>query len=159
HSQIVNQSSRSPSTMNAWLNTQTPGGVFVGKNAGGQTWTQGHSAFYLGNVAATRATPGTLPTAVRNSGGFIQGDQNVADNSWHMLTYVDTGAGKQIYVDGQPLTLNEAAFNGTDTSSVVRLGFSVDSLPQIDGTANYAGIMDELKFYNLALSQTQIQQL
>ena len=159
NSQIVDQSAGDVSTMNVWVNTTTPGGTFVGKNAGGDTWATGHTAYYLGSLAANRATPGNLPTAVRFAGGFEQANTPVTDGTWHMLTYVDTGAGKLIYVDGVLAALNETGADGIDTSTFTRLGFNIDTFANVDGTTNYAGAIDELKFFNLALTATQISQL
>src|SRR4029434_5826686 len=102
-------------TMNIWINTNAPGGSYVAKNAGGVTWAQGHAVFYLGSAGPNPRPPGNFPQAVRFAGGFERTDVNVANSAWHMLTFVDTGAGRQIFVDGVLSALSEADFNGADT--------------------------------------------
>ena len=62
-------------------------------------------------------------------------------------------------MDGVLASLNEADYNGVDTSTFTRLGYNIDTFASIDGTVNYAGVMDELKFYNVALTQQQITEL
>ena len=147
NSQIVDQSGGNVSTMNIWLNadpTAGAGGAFVGKDAGPDTWAAGHTAYYLG--APTRPNPGTLPTGVRFAGGFEQGTLSVADNTWHMVTFVDTGSGKQIYVDGVPvIDPTQTGADGTDTSTFTRLGFNVDTLSNLDGNTNFDGSMDQIE--------------
>jgi autotransporter-associated beta strand protein len=158
-SQIVDQSGAANWTMNIWLQTNVNGSGFVGKNSGTSTsWNPGNSEFYLGTNPPS-GTPGTLPTGVQNSGGFLQGNQNVADNNWHMVTFVDNGGSKTVYVDGVAVALSQSAFNGTDTATLTRIGFNVDTLTNLDGNGNYAGNLSDLSFYSAALNSTQVTQL
>ncbi|HEY7087549.1 MAG TPA: autotransporter-associated beta strand repeat-containing protein, partial [Tepidisphaeraceae bacterium] len=71
NSQVVDQSSGGVWTMSTWINTTTPGSAFVSKNTGGTTWAANLSTFYLASNPIS-AVPGTLPTAVRFGGGFLQ---------------------------------------------------------------------------------------
>jgi autotransporter-associated beta strand protein len=159
-SQIVDQSGGGNWTMNIWIQTNVNGSAFVGKDSvnGNNTWNAGNSTFYLATNPPS-GTTGTLPTGVQNSGGFLQGNQNVADNNWHMVTFVDNGGSKSIYVDGVAVTLNVAAFNNADTATLTRIGFNVDTLSNLDGAANYAGNLSDLSFYSAALNSAQVTQL
>jgi autotransporter-associated beta strand protein len=159
-SQIVDQSGSANWTMNIWIQTNINGSAFVGKDSvvGNNTWNTGNSQFYLGTNPPS-ATLGTLPTGVMNAGGFVQGNDNVADNNWHMVTFVDNGGSKTIYVDGVAVALSQSGFTGTDTATMTRIGFNVDTLTNLDGNANYAGNLSDLSFYGAALNAAQVTQL
>jgi autotransporter-associated beta strand protein len=159
-SQIVDQSGGGNWTMSTWMQTNIAGSAFVSKNTGGSAtgWAPGNSVFYLGSNPPS-GTPGNLPTGVQNSGGFLQGNSNVADNNWHMVTFVDNGGSKSIYVDGVAVALSSSAFNNADVSNFVRIGFNVDTLSNLDGNINFAGNLTDLSFYGSALNSAQVTQL
>jgi autotransporter-associated beta strand protein len=158
NSPIVDQSGTGTWSMSAWIKTATLGSTFVSKNTGGTTWTPGMSAFYLGSNPPS-GTPGGLPTAVRNAGGFVQGNTSVADNAWHMVTFVDSGGTKAVYVDGASISLSQSAFDNADLSTFVRLGFNTDTLSSLDGNVHFNGDLDEMQFFDIALNAQQIQEL
>ena len=158
NSPIVDQSGSGTWSMSAWVKTATPGSTFVSKNQGGTTWSTGLSAFYLGTNPPS-GTPGTLPTAVQNAGGFVQGNSPVTDNTWHMVTFVDSGGTKTVYVDGTAVSLSQNGFTGADTSTFTRLGFNTDTLSNLDGNVHFNGDLDEMQFFDIALSAQQIQEL
>jgi autotransporter-associated beta strand protein len=157
-SKIVDQSGNGSWTASAWIKTATNGSSIFSKNASGNTWAGGHSVFYLGSNPIS-GTPGTLPTAVRNGGGFIQGNTSVVDDTWHMVTFVDNGGVKTIYVDGVAAAMNYTNFDAADTATFTRLGFNTDTLANLDGNANFAGLMDEMQFYNVTLTGSQVASL
>jgi autotransporter-associated beta strand protein len=161
-SQIVNQSSTASWTMSVWVQSPLSGSALVSKNSvSSDAWNKGNSVFYLGTDPIS-SSGGTLPTAVQNAGGFLQGNPgstNVEDGSWHMLTFVDNGGTEAVYVDGSAVPLTYTGFSGTDTSTLTRIGFNVDTLTALDGNTNLAGNLDDLQFYNVALTATQIGQL
>ncbi len=77
-----------------------------------------------------------------------------SDGSWHHVAVTDDGANYTIYVDGVvdtqvASTGNMVAF----TSAVLQVGMSDNGLDAFNGD------MDELRFYNRALSATEIQAL
>ena len=159
-SQIVDQSGTGTWTMSTWLNTTLAGSAFLSKNNGADTFAVGNSTFYLGNNPPNNnATLGTFPTGVMNSGGWLQGNQAVDDGSWHMLTFVDNGGTKSVYVDGVAVALNINGFTNTDTSNFVRIGFNADIFSAVDGNQNLAGSLDDLNFYSGALNAAQVLQL
>ncbi|KPK42650.1 MAG: hypothetical protein AMJ65_07325 [Phycisphaerae bacterium SG8_4] len=79
----------------------------------------------------------------------------VADGQWHMMTYVRSGSRGYIYVDGVQVATDSASF---DLSSVTRwsIGQEWD-----DSTASnfYAGLVDDARFYNKALTQPEIAEI
>ncbi len=158
NSRIVDQDSGGIWTFNTWVKTGTAGSSWLSKNSGTSTWNSGHSVYYLATNPVS-PNPGALPTAVRNSGGFLQGNQSVTDNAWHMITFVDAGGTKTIYVDGVAVAQNYSDYNGVDTSTFTRIAYNTDSLSNVDGNINYTGDLDEMSFFNVALSAQQIQQL
>ena len=157
---IVDQSGTGTWTLSLWVKTSQQGSALVSKNAGGTTWQPGHSVFYLGSNPPS-STPGSLPTAVRNSGGFLQGDPtsngiNVTDGNWHMLTFVDNSGTKAVYVDASLATETLAGYDNADTSTLVRLGYNTDTLANLDGNLHLAGDLDQVEFYNGSLNAAQI---
>ncbi len=157
-SQITPSSGTVPYTLSVWVNTTLPGAAFVSKNNGGDTFNTGNMTYYLGTNPPS-GTPGTLPTGVQNTGGFLQGGTPVVDNMWHMLTFVSTGSSKSVYVDGVLATTTVTGMNQPDNSTVTRIGFNADIYSQFDGNTNFAGILDEMDFFNVGLTQQQIQEL
>lgn len=160
-SQIVDQSGAGSWTFNGWIQTTAPGSSILSKDDGNASWNNGDSTFYLATNPPS-GTGGSLPTAVRNSGGFLQGDpspKSLTDGAWHMVTFVDTLGSKLIYVDGVavPMTLN--GYDNGDTSVLTRLGFNLDTLTGVDGTQNFTGSMDELTFWDTGLTAGQVQSL
>ena len=160
-SQIVDQSGPKSWTLSLWVKTNLQGSALLSKNTGGTTWASGLSMFYL----SSSPPPGTgsLPTGVRNSGGFVQGDPtsngiSVTDGNWHMLTFVDNAGGKAIYVDGSLTTQTAGAFDLNDASTTVRLGYDTDTATG-DGAQQLAGDLDQVEFYNGSLTAAQIASL
>jgi autotransporter-associated beta strand protein len=157
---IVDQSGTATWTLSLWVKTTQQGSALVSKNAGQTTWQPGHSVFYLGSNPPS-STPGSLPTAVRNSGGFLQGDPtsngvNVTDGNWHMLTFVDNSGTKAVFVDGALAAQTLAGYDNADTSTNVRLGYNTDTLANLDGNVHLAGDLDQVEFFNGALNAAQI---
>src|SRR5581483_1088964 len=144
-------------TVSAWVKTTTAGSTILTKGDG-TTWTTGNTIFYLGDGAGGGS--GGTPSAVRYAGGFFQSSGNstsVNDGNWHMVTYVNNGGTYAIYVDGvaQSLSSGNNAFVNADVGTVVRLGMTTDPFA-FDGTVNFNGLLDEVQFYDQALSSTQI---
>ena len=144
-------------TVSAWVKTTTPGSTILSK-ANGNSWGTGNSIFYLGDGSA--AGSGGIPSAVRYAGGFFQGASSatsVTDNAWHMVTYVNNGGVFAIFVDGvaQTLSAGGSGFGTADVGTTVRLGFTTNTIAT-DGTVNFSGLLDDVQFYNQALSAAQI---
>ncbi len=146
-------------TVSAWVKTATAGATIVSKSSGG--WASGNSVFYLGD--GTGAGSGGIPSAVRYAGGFYQGSTaatSVTDNTWHLVTYVDNAGNYAVYVDGaaQSLSSGSSSFSNADVGSIVRIGLTTDTAAS-DGSVNFSGLLDNVQFYNQALTAPQIAAL
>jgi autotransporter-associated beta strand protein len=156
--QVVSQAGTDRWTLNLWVNTGSPGAAMLSKNNGTVAWDGQDSTFYTGGKPIA-AGGGGLPTAVRNGGGFVQGNGNIADGNWHMVTFVNDEGYSGTYVDGALVSNNLSQFNGGDNSTGIRLGWALDPVAGDGATSNWTGSMDELKFFNGALNPAQIAQL
>lgn len=160
-SSIVEQAGGGSWTFSSWINTTEPGSSIISKDDGNDSWNFGDSVFYLGSNPIS-GTPGSLPTAVRNSGGFMQGDPtpvSLTDGAWHMVTFVSVDGVKQIYVDGVATTMTIPDFVQGDNSTKTRFGYNIDTLANLDGNVDFFGAMDDLKFFDVGLNAAQVQQL
>jgi fibronectin-binding autotransporter adhesin len=168
-SQIINQSGGANWTFSVWVQTTTPGSTMISKNvasAGADSWASGNTVYYVGSNSNGTETNvwnnNGYPTAVRFGAGFIQGtppSTPATDGNWHMLTYVDSGGNQSIFMDGVDTNLNVTGASGTDVSTLTRIGINIDTFFAGDGNVDFAGNMDDLNFYNVALNSTQIGQL
>jgi len=162
---ITNLSSNASWTISTWIQTNQLGATILSKNTG-NAWTTGNSVFYLSNgtggtaAANTNPASGSIPTAARFAGGFeaAAATTNVADNNWHMVTYVDNAGTKSIYIDGVLSALSQNAFNGFDVGTQVQLGYSPDTTVA-DGTEQLQGNLDDINFFDTALTASQISNL
>lgn len=147
-------------TVSAWVKTSTAGSAILSK-ATGNSWANGNTVFYLGD--GNGAGSGGIPSAVRYAGGFFQGATSatsVTDNTWHMVTYVNNGGVFAIFVDGvmQTLSSGNSGFGNADVGTSVRLGFTTNAVAA-DGTVHFSGLLDDVQFYNQALSAAQVAQV
>jgi len=87
-----------------------------------------------------------------NDGGDTQFPPAINDGQWHMLTYVRSGSTGYVYVDGLLRGTYSAVF---DLGSVTRwsIGQEWD-----DATPSnfYVGTVDDARFYDYALSDTEV---
>jgi autotransporter-associated beta strand protein len=147
-------------TVSAWVKTTTAGATILTKGDG-TNWSGGNTILYLGD--GTGPGSGGIPSSVRYAGGFFQGATGataVNNNAWHQVTYVNSGGSYAIFVDGvaQPLSAGNNSFGNLDVGSVVRLGATTNNIAS-DGTVNFNGLMDNVKFFNQALSAGQVAAL
>ena len=155
---IVDQAGTASWTLSLWAKSTTPGSTLLSKDDGDGNWDSGDALVYLPNDQLTVGGGANLPTAVRWGGGFMQGNQPVVDGGWHMLTFVSADGAKSIYVDGAAVPMTLTGFDNADPTTLVRLGFTHNTFAT-DGSAHFAGELDEVKFFSGALTATQIQSL
>lgn len=84
----------------------------------------------------------------------IPGNNYVSDNQWHHLVFTFNGSSLKIFVD-----------NTLDTSTTMTLNTSGNDLcigkgiPGNSGIENFNGVIDDLRIYDRALTDQEIQQL
>ncbi len=90
------------------------------------------------------------------SGGHdFSGVGTVDDGTWHHLAFVRDGTGAYIYIDGEldaSDTATAVSLNNTD-----RMTFGIRTDLASPGGQAYSGIMDEVRIWNTARTQQQIQ--
>ena len=134
----------SPRTCTAWVKTTTLGVIINwGVNVAGGRWTMlvdsdGHLRQELG-------------------GGAIVGSTIVADGEWHHVAVVSDGTDLEnvlLYVDGIQDTLSVPGSRAIDTQPAddVTIGEFITGL-------YFAGLIDDLRIYNRALSTDEIRDL
>ncbi|HEX3357751.1 MAG TPA: autotransporter-associated beta strand repeat-containing protein [Tepidisphaeraceae bacterium] len=150
NSGVTDLSSNSNWTLSTWIKTTQAGATILNKGDG-TNWTSGFSTFYLGT--GSNSGSGTLPDAVRWGGGWVAGSTNVADGSWHLLTYTDADGTKMVYVDGVAEALSQNQFLNTDTGTKIRIGFAPTN---VDGELPTSGSLSGINLYNTALTAAQV---
>ena len=132
-------------TSEAWINSTVSNKEFTswGLNSASQKWN-----FRINDNGAIR---------VEVNGGYIIGTTLVDDGQWHHVACTFNGSDVQdvlLYVDGQLETISSSLTEPvlTNTTSGINLRLS-------RGTNNryFEGIIDEVRVWNTALSQTEIQ--
>lgn len=88
-----------------------------------------------------------------NDIGDISSNTVVDNNNWHHVVVTYDGSNMKFYVD--KVLKNSPAASGTvaDETETMRLGSLVD------GTLPYNGLLDEVRIFNRALTQTEIKYL
>ncbi len=92
--------------------------------------------------------------AIQWGGGTIVSATAPAVNVWHLISYVQTGNGVNLYIDG---ALAATAGNPTQSGAVglIRIGSFNSSYPD----PYWNGSIDDVRLYNRALSAAEIKQL
>ncbi len=86
------------------------------------------------------------------SNGDLQGTTNVNDGNWHHISAVFDGSTKYLYVDGE-LDASAAVTGSISTNNaLVYLGENSENTGRY-----YGGLMDEVRIWNIARTQTEIQ--
>ncbi|MFC1509730.1 LamG-like jellyroll fold domain-containing protein, partial [Candidatus Omnitrophota bacterium] len=135
-------------TINTWLKTDdiNQQGVIFEKTVNGIPNTQYLILLSSGNFYfRTYDTNGvqhelSIPVA-----------QHMTNSTWHMLTCTYDGSFKKIYVDG-----NEVASIQYSLPLKKATGNAIIGSSGSGGSNNYTGRMDDLRVYNVALSQSEI---
>ena len=121
----------------------------------GTTWAQvigkGDSAWSLDRAGGSNRLQFTTW-----SPGFdeLVGQTNVNDGQWHHVAIVHTGTQKILYVDGQVDAQKAYTQSVVDNDIPVRLGFNSEFT-----SAQYDGLLDDVRIYQRGLTQTEIAAL
>ncbi len=143
-------------TLSAWIKTDYDGlhNVILNKFWGDVDGQRGYSFWIRDNKLAfvlARVDPDYIP----GTGGVV-GDTELNDNNWHHVVGVRDGNYMKIYTDGQFVNSFDGAadFNFSSTGS---LQIGQETVPGYESP--YYGKIDEVRIYNRALSDTEIQAL
>jgi fibronectin-binding autotransporter adhesin len=137
-----------------WIKTSTAGAVVMYQGDG--TWSSaGQTTFLLNSNSASVA--GTRAGAVRWAGGFLTGTAALNDNNWHFITVVDNAGVESIYVDGNVDTVTSTM--GLPLASGANQIWIGGSPDYDSGAVKIKGLIDEVRMFNRALSQTEVQAL
>jgi hypothetical protein len=146
-SETVLLASDGPFTVFAWIRGGAAGQVILS-----QIDNDGFGLPWLAIDAAT----GMLMTAVEDGGRFtapMVSDAVVTDGQWHRLRLVWDGARRYLYVDGIEVATDTRDLSDLESSrGEFYLGAGADFSP---GTF-FAGLVDEVRFYNVALKPVAV---
>ncbi len=126
-----------------WMRTSNFG------NAWAQLLGKGDSAWGIerqlktGSISFTTFTP---------SSDNLVGPPNLQDGQWHHVAVVYDGSRKLLYVDGQVAAQRNLTAAISTNNVAVRLGFNTEY-----PTGQYDGRIDDVRIYNRALSQAEVQ--
>ena len=132
--------------------------------AKGAAQSQGLSNSCYSSYALWTDANGQLSFYIDGSAGFVESPRQSAsiwDGNWHAVAGTYDGSTTRLYVDGQQVG------GGTSTASAIDYGlpntdFTVAQFPvgtPCGGTHPYGGQMDELRVYDRALSDSEVNQL
>ncbi|MEG4988131.1 DUF4347 domain-containing protein, partial [Microcoleus sp. BR0-C5] len=112
---------------------------------------KGNSAWRL----ARSSTSNSLEFAFNSSTGvkYVNGTANVNDGQWHHVGAVYDGTNVLLYIDG---VLNAQSNVGSAIFSTNIYNVRIGSNEEVSGT-NYNGQIDEVRVWNLARTQAEIQ--
>lgn len=95
------------------------------------------------------------PNGEMSNSGYSS--QSIFDNQWHFLTGQRQHTTWKIFVDGVQVSAAEGS--SENISNSVNMMIGVQSDRPTDGAAFCKGVIDEVRIYNCALSDADIQQL
>ncbi|OYU82769.1 MAG: hypothetical protein CFE24_14255 [Flavobacterium sp. BFFFF2] len=90
------------------------------------------------------------------SNNYITGTISITDNTWHQITVTRTAGYLKIYVDGVLDTTSETD-TAVDLNNNYNLVLGGNTACKPYGTEYFTGNMDEVRFWNRSLTQTEIQ--
>jgi hypothetical protein len=144
-------------TLAMWIQTTTPGACYAYQGDAG--WGPNNTSFYLNNGNGA----GDYQGGVRYGTGWEEGTTAVDDGAWHHVVMVCNGTVKTLYLDGNvdPFPGAANAYNGDGWTTAGAGGqFWVGGNGYSgDGSANLNGLIDEVWFFNQALTPADIQLL
>ena len=131
-------------TLEAWVNPSTAANVW------GDVIYKGNDNYYLEGTSDRSGVPGAGAT-VGSTDATILGTAALPVNTWTHLALTYDGAALRLYVNG--VQVSAQAISGTILTSTTPLQIGSDSL----FGQYFSGAIDEVRVYNIALNQTQVQ--
>ena len=141
-------------TLSFWAKLNNPSGRFQGGIAKGYVFGNVYEFSYRMDFTSGYLRAGITNTeniAFGNFGNFI----SIEDNNWHMWTMTVGDGNVFIYKDG--LIADTAEYTGTIDYTKSHNNFVIGA--RDSGNYAFDGTIDDVRFYGLALSADQIQQL
>lgn len=128
-------------TVTAWINPD-------GLSAAGNIVSKGDNSGYRMRVFSN----GTLDFIDRGATNILTTTSAVTNNSWSHVAFVGSSSGLRIYINGKLVASNAVGYGAPNTGNLT-IG------TRNSGGERYSGKMDDLRIYNYALTQAQIQQV
>lgn len=147
-------------TIDFWMQTSTTGTrEIINKRLCGDTSSNGFEVRLNGGSLLVELLRDNDPT-----GSNVTSGRTYNDGQFHHIAIVRSGNTLSIYGDG---TLDNSTTDpnvgSTDITNTLPLGIGgggcSDSPPAGDGTATFAGILDEVELFNRALSEQEISDI
>jgi predicted outer membrane repeat protein len=142
-----------PFSVYAWVKSGAAGGVIISQADGagaGATWlgadpVQGRLTTALVPPAAGRLSPQPLVS------GFV-----ITDGQWHHVGLVWDGALRHLYADGAEVAKDTGALAALQSCDG---GLHLGAGKGLDGGTFWAGLLDDVRIYNVALSPAELEQI
>jgi len=123
---------------------------FIGKRptcSGGSYWDC---------FIADEGRPGFVIDGGTSARIYLEGQANVADGIWHNLIFVRSGNTISIYLDCEPIG-SRSASNTAQINNDVKLMIGSNVCANIENSTFFSGSLDDLIFFDCALSTSEIQ--
>jgi len=136
-----------------WIKGGAPGQIIISQTDGtgaGETWigmdpTQGKLLTGLVPPAGGRTSPSAL-----------QSEFVITDSQWRHVGFVWDGSRRYLYVDGAEVARDAGTLNPLKSSDG---GLHIGAGNSLDAGSFWAGLIDDVRIYNRALSADEIEQL
>jgi cysteine-rich repeat protein len=140
-------------SVSVWVKTAGTGQLFpVAKHQSGF----GNGYFININGTGGAGAPGKAMFYVSSAGDAPISTTTVNDNTWHQIVGVfEDGVSRRIYVDGLPVEATSTPLTITTNTAPLLVGGFKTSGP----LPTYTGLVDELRLYDHALADSEIQDL
>jgi Tfp pilus assembly protein PilV len=113
------------------------------------------NSFIQAGAVAAEIDQDTLGT---NYAGIGSGATTVNNNAWHFVTFTRSGTQLTLYIDGNSTgVVNSAGI--TNLSNITNLGLAISPCTGTGGSVTFTGALDDIRIFNYALTQPQVQHL
>jgi hypothetical protein len=137
----------------AWIKGGAPSQVIISQQNG-----TGAGASWI----STDPTQGKLltglvpPTGGRTSPSALQSEFVITDDQWRHVGFVWDGSRRYLYVDGAEVASDVGTLTPLISSDG---GLHIGAGKNLDASSFWAGLIDDVRIYNRALSADEIEQL
>lgn len=141
--------------INAGRNSTLTGWFRLGGSNSARYLFGGSGGFQRIGVFNGNSQLGFYPGAEEGGGSYLYGTSSLNDNEWHHVAFVDQGSPRTrtMYIDGvveidnAPLVITDSSYGGDNILTRISGNYGV-----------FAGLIDEVKIYNTALTPEQVLQ-